>query len=593
VAIKGTLVQALINSHLPEPYRISGQTDKGTLKRSVLDYARTDPAGYAASIARIKEVGDSVATFEGISVGLDDIAPDYAKRDAIVRAVQPKLRASKSSAEYTKHLLNTQDKFLSLTEKHQGDMGLMARSGGRGSTAQLMKTTTGQALVGDFDGKPVPYFIQRSYAEGLSPAEAWVTGDESRSQVIKGNLGTADPGELGKLLATMMSGQVVSATDCGTTNGIMVKPDDSSILGRYRAGTSRLIDTRERSALMRSKQSVMVRSPMTCEAPHGVCQKCQGAGTTGADYSIGDNVGIRASQVMAEPLTQMTLSAEHGVSLVEGKDDDVPGGLAAVRQFLEIPSSFSGKAALARKKGRVTAVQEASQGGWNVDIEDERHYISPKRMLAVKEGDRLEAGDVLTNGIPAPNEVVAFKGMGAGRKYIVDSFQKLYKDQGHDVDPRHFELMAKAHLNAVEVRSPFGDHLPGDVISYNEARRAYKAGSSMVNLQAAQDKILSEAALHYTAGTRVTSQVSDDLKRAGFKTVSITPNPPKLTAVMKSASRVPLLNPNWMERLSHRYQKANLMQAAQHGESSDLHGNNPYSAIVFGKELGRKPDGSY
>ena len=83
------------------------------------------------------------------------------------------------------------------------------------------------------------------------------------------------------------------------------------------------------------------------------------------------------------------------------------------------------------------------------------------------------------------------------------------------------------------------------------------------------------------------------MKGAGIKTVAINANPPQLTAVMKSASRVPLLNPNWMERLSHRYQKANLMQAAQHGEESDLHGHNPYTAIVFGKGLGRKPDGSY
>ncbi len=593
MAIKGTLGQALINSHLPEQFRTSGQRDKKSLKASVLDYARTDPAGYARSISRIKEIGDSVATFEGISVGLDDIAPDYAARDAVVRAIAPKLKAAKTSAEYNKHLLKTQDKFLGITKKHPGDMGLMARSGGRGSVAQLMKTTTGQALVGDFDGNPVPYFIQRSYAEGLSPAEAWVTGDESRSQVIKGNLGTADPGELGKLLATMMSGQVVSDADCGTKNGIMVQPDDPGVLGRYRAGTTKRIDPRERASMLRSKKSLMVRSPMTCESHSGVCQKCQGADTMGADYSIGDNVGIRAAQVLAEPLTQMTLSAKHGVSLVEDKDDDVPGGLAAVRQFLEIPSSFAGKAALAKKQGRVTAIQEASQGGWNVDVEGERHYISPKRKLAVKEGDKLDAGDVLTNGIPAPNEVVALKGLGAGRKYIVDSFRKTYQDQGHTVDPRHFELVAKAHLNAVEVRSPFGDYLPGDVISYNEAKRAYKSGSSTVNLQAAQGKALAEDALHYTAGTRVTGQVASDLKGAGIKTVAINANPPQLTAVMKSASRVPLLNPNWMERLSHRYQKANLMQAAQHGEESDLHGHNPYTAIVFGKGLGRKPDGSY
>jgi DNA-directed RNA polymerase subunit beta' len=592
MSIKGTLGSALINAQLPEEYRIEGTVSKGVLKKAVVDYARNSPQAYATSISKIKDIGDHFATYEGISVGLDDIAPQYAERDKVVKAVSKQLRASKDDTEYTKHLMSAQTKFMDITKRHPGDMGLMASSGGRGSAAQLMKTTTGQALVGDLSGKPIPYFIQRSYAEGLSPAEAWLAGDESRGQVIKGQLGTADPGELGKLMATMMSGEIVSQPDCGTTNGIMLEADDPSIPGRYLAGSNRLVDTREMRAIIKAKRRVKVRSPMTCEAPQGVCQKCQGTDVRGSDFSIGDNVGIIAATVMAEPLTQMALSSKHGVSLVEDADDDTPVGVAAVRQFLEIPSSFAGKAVLSQLKGRVDSVQAASQGGHNIYVGNAKHYAPPNRKVVVKEGSRVDAGDLLTSGMPAPNEVVGYKGLGAGRKYIVESFKKIYEGN-KNIDSRHFEVMAKAHLNSVEVGSPVGDYLPGDIIPYNIAKAAYAASSTMVPLKSAEDRVLADSVLHYTAGTRVTKAVAMDLGRSGVTSVAVTDSPPQLTAVMKSASRVPLLNPNWMERMSHRYQKANLVDAAQFGESSDLHGNTPYTAIVFGKELKKGPGGEY
>jgi len=593
MAITGTLGSALVNAQLPEEYRINGTISKKVLKNAVLDYARSNPTGYAGSIAKIKEIGDQFATYEGISVGLDDIAPMYKERDQVVKDINSRLKRTTDPKAATKLLLEAQDKFLDITKKHPGDMGLMASSGGRGSTAQLMKTTTGQAVVGDFSGKPVPYFIQRSYAEGLSPAEAWLTGDESRGQVIKGQLGTADPGELGNLMAMMMSGEVVSLDDCKTRNGISLPNDDPSLIGRFKVGSNSPIDVREQRSLAKTSGTTRVRSPMTCEAPKGVCQRCQGKTTTGADYNIGDNVGVRAAQVMAEPLTQMALSSKHGVSLTEDASSDIPGGVAAVRQFLEIPSSFSGKAILAQQAGKVTNVQEAAQGGFNVHVGNTKHYVPPSRKLNVKSGDKLEAGDVLTDGIPAPHEVVQHKGLGAGRKYVVDAFKKVYSDAGQTVDPRHFEVMAKAHLNSVEVRSPVGDYLPGDIVPYNVARAAYANNATQSSLAGAKGRVLAESALHYTAGTTVTDSVAKDLSSAGIKSVSVNDKPPELVAVMKSASRVPLLNPNWMERMAHRYQKANFLQAAQYGESSDLHSNTPYTAIVFGKELGKGPRGEY
>ena len=104
-----------------------------------------------------------------------------------------------------------------------------------------MKATAGPVAASGKNGVAVPYLIERGYAEGLSPAEAWVTGDESRSSVISGVLGTAEPGDLGKILASMMSNQVISSADCGTKNGLSFKHDDPSLIGRFRASSGSLI----------------------------------------------------------------------------------------------------------------------------------------------------------------------------------------------------------------------------------------------------------------------------------------------------------------------------------------------------------------
>ena len=325
------------------------------------------------------------STFEGISVGLDDIEPEYSKRDPIINNAKRALRAAGSNHNKKMSiLLDTQSKLRDLTSKHPGDMGMMARSGSRGNMNQLMKMVSSPGIVGDYDGAPIPFLIERGYSEGLSPAEAWIAGDESRSQVIKGQLGTAEPGEMQKVLDSVMSEQVIATDDCGTTNGIMLDANDPSIEGRYQV-TGSLIDGRIAASIARSNKSVRVRSPMTCDLDSGVCQKCMGTNNRGKSFTIGQNVGVRSAQSLSEPLTQMALSAKHGVSLVEGNHNK-PKGLAAFKQFVEVPKNFFQKAPISEISGKVTDITKAPQGGFDVIISGANHYIPPGRDLKIKKG---------------------------------------------------------------------------------------------------------------------------------------------------------------------------------------------------------------
>jgi hypothetical protein len=308
---------------------------------------------------------------------------------------------------------------------------------------------------------------------------------------------------------------------------------------------------------------------------------------------IGQNVGIRSSQALGEPLTQMALSSKHGVSLVSGGDDDSPEGLKAVRQFLEVPTSFLGRATLAKTNGVVDKIEAAPQGGHHVYVGNTSHYVPPTKKVAVGRGDKVEAGDRVSTGVPNPAEIVQYKGLGAGRKYLVDSYKKVYEMQGTDMDPRHFETLAKSQLNFVKVNSSIGDFLPGEIVPYNKFIQTAIADSKDTSLSGSLGKTLAEPVLHHLPGTRITQSMLQDFKTAGLKRVKITEDDVDVEAVMAPASRTPLLNPDWMERLSHRYQKDTLLDAVQYGEQSNLHGHTPYTAIAFGKELRKGPRGTY
>tara|TARA_Y100000310_G_scaffold153825_1_gene153378 strand:+ start:801 stop:2576 length:1776 start_codon:yes stop_codon:yes gene_type:complete len=590
--IRGRLADILVNDRLPKDYRVSGALTTKGLKSSMLRMAKERPEVYKLVAPKVKKLGDEFSTFEGISVGLADIEPEYAKRNPIINNAKRKLKlAGTNHKKKMSILLDTQAKLRDITTTHPGDMGMMARSGSRGNMNQLMKMVSSPGIVGDWDGSPVPFLIERGYSEGLSPAEAWIAGDESRSQVIKGLLGTADPGEMQKVLASVMSEQVISSPDCGTTNGISLESGDGSIEGRY-TSSGTLVDGRQAATFARRGGSVQVRSPMTCDMESGVCQKCMGTNNKGKSFSIGANVGIRSAQSLSEPLTQMALSSKHGVSLVEG-DVTTPRGLAAFKQFIEVPKSFFQRAPISEITGKVNSVAKAPQGGFDLDIGGSTHYVPPNRDLKVKKGQSVEAGDILASGILAPDDVIRHKGLGAGREYLMKSLRGVYSDSGKEVDPRHLELLAKSQLNYVKVESGLPGFVPGDVISVSQVRKAFEGKGSELSLKDSIGKVLTGSHGTHLPGTKITKRVAEDMKAQGIKRVRATGSPMRLTPVMAAATRTPLLNPNWMQRLGYRYQKATIINAATFGEKADLHTHNPIPALAVGHELRRDSSGRY
>ncbi len=594
----------LVNAVLPEKYRITGPVTNKALHDSLVRLAKEDPDGYVDTISKLKRRGDEIATLEGITVGIDDIRPQYKERDAIINPAAEAFDKLTSDSEREKLVIDTQKKLLEHTIKHPGSMTQMALSGARGNAPQLMKIVA-SPLASQLPGRNIePWLIRHSYSEGLTPADYWVAAPEARANNIATTVSTAEPGEMAKVLVANMANKIVSKMDCGTHNGVRLATDDSHAVDRHLAGDQHgmkhndLVTPLMLSGLKSQGVAwILVRSPMTCAASSGVCQMCWGLDEKGHLPGIGINLGTRSAQAMAEPLTQMALGSKHAVLTLKAKTL-VPTGFKGVRQVFEVPKIFRGEAVVAPQDDTVDRINPAAQGGFYIKLKKHRKelYVNPQLTVTVKPGDHVEAGDALTDGLPRPDLITQHKGIGAGRKYFVDTLHHMYSSDGVNIDKRHYELLAKSSLNHVR----FADHDPnhpefikGDVVAYNAFADAYKKDSDTIPVGDATGRRLAQELHHHTVGTMITPNLVKELRSHGVKEVSVARHMPDVEFVHKSFIQNPLMDEEWLGTMAHRFLKGTLQRAAQTGQSSDLHGTHPVSAYAFGVELRDGPDGTY
>jgi len=589
----------LVNDVLPKDLQTSATLNKKGLHQRLYTLARRDPTSAAQTMENVRRLGHEIATSEGASISLNDITPDYKARNA---ALKPTLKSLQNVSDPTKRLQliqNAQAKLIKVMPQFGGTQGMMVNSGTRGGPTQLMRSFMAPVAARDAKGEAYPWLVHHSYSEGLRPSEHWATSIESRNNLMAANLAVSEPGDFAKILVNNMGDQLVVDADCGTHNGIPMQTDDPNTVDRFLAkptagfGYNTQITPQVLSQLHKKTKTAIVRSPMTCEHTDGVCQKCFGVNEKGGLHSIGTNIGIRSAQAITEPLTQFTLSARHGVRQA-GADAAKIKGLKGLRQFLEMPSTFADKAILSDTDGKVNKIQKAPQGGYNITVGGETQYAPPGTDPTVRKGQTVSRGDTLTNGITKPDELVHYKGLGAGRKYMVDQLYNTYKAQGADLDKRHFEVLARTHLNHVQIdEDPEENFYPGEIVNYNVMLKELGKNTKNTTLKQAKGGVLGKGYLHHTAGTMVTPEVSKDLAANGISKVQIAQQPPKMSFIAQSITSNPLLNPNWLARLGHRRLKQTVLDAAQFGEKADLHGSHPVPGFVYGAEFGRGPKGQY
>jgi len=587
-----TFGQYIVNDLLPKNLQSGDILDKKALHSKLYDYAKNNPEEAAKQMDKLRELGHSIATTEGITIGLDDITPNYVTRNAITKPALKKMQQTGDTTKRQKIILDAQEKMIGATKNFGGSQGLFIRSGGRGNPIQLMRTAMAPMAARTSAGDPYPWLVHHSHSEGLRPSEMLATNIETRNNQIASFKQVTEPGEFSKILVENMNDQLILEEDCGTSNGILIDSNDSNVVDRYlaqsygefRAGT--LITPQVFSRLRKKRGKALVRSPMTCELNDGICQKCYGLDEKGSRHMLGTNVGVRSAQAITEPLTQFQLSAKHGVRQA-GLDKSSVQGLAGLRNFLEIPKSFTNRAILSSENGVVTNIERAPQGGHDVYIGDNKYYTPPQLDPIVHKGDKVTPGDALSDGIPMPNEIVQYKGMGAGRKYMVDRLHDVYKNQGVNVDKRHLEILARTHINHVQIdEDPEDRFYPGEVVNYTTLLKSLGKNVKSVPTKSSIGKVLGRAHLHHSAGTRVTPEIAKEILGGGIKNVTIAKTPPSVSFVMRPIQRNPLLNPDWLARMGHRNLKDSVLEGAHYGQQSEIHGTHPTPAYVYGAAFG-------
>jgi DNA-directed RNA polymerase subunit beta' len=213
---------------------------------------------------------------------------------------------------------------------------MMATSGARGSKNQIRQLAGMRGLMAKPSGDIIELPIRSNFKEGLSVIEFFISTNGARKGLADTALKTADAGYLTRRLVDIAQDVVINEEDCGTINGIEMKPlkDGEDIVeslsdrisGRFTLERVKhpitgeiIVDvnqeiTDEAAATIEELgiESVRIRTVLTCESKHGVCQKCYGRNlASNKTVNIGEAVGIIAAQSIGQPGTQLTMRTFH------------------------------------------------------------------------------------------------------------------------------------------------------------------------------------------------------------------------------------------------------------------------------------------
>lgn len=606
-----TVGQILINQMLPRDMQDHDRVlDKKNVKKIFTELAERYPDRYSEINQKFHALAQETNTTHGgqASLSLDSLkAPDSVikQRDVIRAAVDKILAGSSSEKQKNEEIIKTIVGSIDSIEKSNYDdalrdgnpMALQVFSGARGNKSQLRSTTAGDMLVVDHKERPIPIPILSSYAEGLDPVQYWAGTYGARRGALSTKFATPKSGFLGKQLAMATHRIMVTEKDCGTQNHITVDAADNdssgAVLandaGQFKAGT--VLTPRMLKSM--GEQKIQIRSPLTCQSHAGICQRCAGVRERGGFPPIGDNVGIAAAQAIAEPIGQSQLSAKHGGGVAGNKS--TKSGMDLVNQLVQVPSEFKGGAAIAQADGKISRIEDAPQGGQYVYVGDAQHWMPSDQALKVKMGDVVEAGDVLSDGIPNPALIVQHKGIGDGRRYFVDQMHQTLKEGGFEAHRRNIELLARGLINHVRVTDLYGPNhsIMDDVIEYDSMAPHYepRAGTSSYHPSQAVGKYLERPAAHYSIGTRITPRVANTLKDAKIPLVDAHNEPPSFAPEMTRAMETLSHSDDWMVRMGGFGLKKGLMESVHRNRSSDLHGTSFIPALAQGTEFGKPPPG--
>ena len=461
----------------------------------------------AEVIDYIKALGFKYSTLAGITFSMSDVKVPPAKKD-ILKEADEKVETIRK--QYTRGLITNEERYnavIKVWDKATNDVSkamednfddlnpiyMMVKSGARGNMNQLRQIAGMRGLMASTTGKAVEIPIKSSFADGLDALEYFISAHGARKGLSDTALRTADSGYLTRRLVDVSQDIIVRERDCGTNEGIIIydikdgnqiiEKMQERLIGRYAVNdvidpnTKELIvdnDTMITEAIAdkiiaAGIERLEVRSVLGCHSKHGVCQKCYGMGLARRDLvSIGESVGIIAAQSIGEPGTQLTMRTIHsgGVAGVA----DITQGLPRVEELFEarkpkglaIISEIAGVVKIKETKKKKEVVVTGK--------DDARTYTIPfGSKMKVHDGDMVEVAQPLIEGSINPAEILAIKGPEGVYEYLISEVQKVYRNQGVDINDKHIEVIGRQMLKKVRIDDNGDtDMFPGSLIDMYE-----------------------------------------------------------------------------------------------------------------------------
>jgi DNA-directed RNA polymerase subunit beta' len=614
--LKTTLGQVLINEALPPELRDYNRVlNKKTTGALATELAQKYPDQYRDVMKKLHDVArDAAYTTNGLSFGLKDIRPTLASRHAQLE-VRRKLRPILADLQMTPEVRKS--KILQLAADTQkklvGDVYDEAMGNDNPLAHQIAGSGVGNkfalnSLIGadmqyvDHRNEPIAIPVLNSYSRGLTPTEYFAAAFGTRKGVIDVKTATADAGFYGKQLTQMAHRLLVTADDeddddrlvDAVNRGMPTDVDDPDNEGALLA---RPVGPYKRNTILTPKimkdiksmgvKDLLVRSPIIGGPEDGgVYAKDVGYREKGRLPPVGDYVGIAAVQALSEPVSQGQLSSKHSGGV--GGAGSI-SGFKALNALVQVPKKYPDGATHTTLDGKVHEIRPAPQGGFYVNVSGQDHYVPADRQVTVKKGDDLEAGDVVSDGMPSPAEVVKYKGVGEGRRYFTSAMRQVMQNSGMSPHRRNIELLARGIVNHVRMTDEHGDYSPDDIVPYSMIERHWqpRPGAVLGNPGSLAGHYLEQPTLHYSIGTKINKSVVSNLNKYGINSIQAHKTPPPFEPEMVRGMSNISNDPDWMTRMLGSYQEKGLMNSVQRGLSSDTAGSSYVPALARGETFGQ------
>jgi len=329
---------------------------------------------------------------------------------------------------------------------------MMADSGARGSAAQMRQLAGMRGLMAKPDGSIIETPITANFREGLNMLQYFISTHGARKGLADTALKTANSGYLTRRLVDVAQDVVITEVDCGTDAGLevmahveggdIVEPLRERLLGRVNAEdifvinsdqilipqhtllTEALVEKLEEAGI----DQVKVRSAITCESRHGICGMCYGRDLArGHLVNIGESVGVIAAQSIGEPGTQLTMRTFHiggaASKTITVNNVQVKTQGTVKLHNMKYVQNKSGKYTTVSRSGELVVYDGNGR-------ERERYKVPYGAEIAVKEGDKVSAGQVVATWDPHVHPIVTEV---AGRVKFIDLIDgvtiKLHTDE--------------------------------------------------------------------------------------------------------------------------------------------------------------------